>query len=57
MTVENDPVLAEQLRYYRARAAEYDVGSYGHERAAVPSVARTIEPLGDVLELACGTGV
>ena len=50
-------MLAEQLRYYRARAAEYDVGSYGNERSDVPAVARTIEALGDVLELACGTGV
>lgn len=60
MTAREDPVLADQLRYYRARAAEYDETSYGvitGERAAVVAVARTIEPLGDVLELACGTGV
>jgi SAM-dependent methyltransferase len=60
VTAEDDPVLAGQLRYYRARAAEYDETSYGvvgGERPAVTAVARTIEPLGDVIELACGTGV
>jgi demethylmenaquinone methyltransferase/2-methoxy-6-polyprenyl-1,4-benzoquinol methylase len=56
-TGDTDPVLAAQLRYYRERAAEYDATSYGDERAFVGPVARTIEPLGDVLELACGTGV
>lgn len=53
-------MLAGQLRYYRARADEYDETSYGAvtaERASVSVVARTIEPLGDVLELACGTGI
>ena len=53
-------MLAEQLRYYRARAAEYDETSYGAvggERPMVLAVARTIDPLGDVLELACGTGI
>jgi len=60
VTPEDDAVLAAQLRYYRARAPEYDVTSYGAingERAQVVAVARTIEPLCDVLELACGTGV
>ena len=57
MTVENDPVLAEQLRYYRARAPEYNATSYGEERVFVGPIARTIDPLGDVLELACGTGI
>ena len=60
MTDGEDPVLAGQLRYYRARADEYDDTSYGAataERASVGVVARTIEPLGDMLELACGTGI
>lgn len=53
-------MLAGQLRYYRARAPEYDGTSYGADNgdlAAVRTVARTIDPLGDVLELACGTGI
>ena len=53
-------MLAAQLRYYRARAAEYDETSYGAvngERPMVTAIAQTIDPLGDVLELACGTGV
>jgi len=57
MTAGEDPVLAAQLRYYRARAPEYDATSYGDERAFVGPIAATIEPLGDVLELACGTGI
>jgi SAM-dependent methyltransferase len=60
VTDGEDPVLAGQLRYYRARADEYDETSYGvvtGERASVSVIARTIEPLGDVLELACGTGI
>lgn len=57
MTAGDDPVLAAQLRYYRARAPEYNATSYGDERAFVGPIARTIDPLGDVLELACGTGI
>lgn len=59
MPSPTDDLLAGQLAYYRARAAEYDETSYGvvtGERASVRSIAQTIEPLGDVLELACGTG-
>jgi ubiquinone/menaquinone biosynthesis C-methylase UbiE len=59
--VERRPdLLAEQLRYYRARAAEYDRTSFGvhtGERRAVPGVVDRLAPRGDVAELACGTGV
>ena len=59
MTAETDPVLAAQLRYYRARAAEYDETSYGvvtGEREAVRALAAGMDVRGDVLELAGGTG-
>ena len=65
-------ILAEQLAYYRARAGEYDEwflrqGRYDrgeeHRRQWFDEVA-TVEaalaeagPKGDVLELACGTGI
>jgi demethylmenaquinone methyltransferase/2-methoxy-6-polyprenyl-1,4-benzoquinol methylase len=67
-----DDLLAEQLRYYRARAGEYDDwwlrrGRYDRGEAAnarwfaeVGEVEAALErcaPTGDVLELACGTGL
>ena len=67
-----DPVLNEQIAYYRARVAEYDewhlrLGRYDRgeehrkqwfaELATVQSAIRDAEPLGDCLELACGTGL
>ena len=52
-----DGVLAEQVAYYRARAPEYDAGALplpgGNEIATALDAFR---PVGDVLELACGTG-
>lgn len=68
---EHDPVLAEQSAYYRARAPEYDEwwqrrGRYDHGEAANRRWAEEVRvleaaldgfaPLGDVAELACGTG-
>lgn len=56
----SDGLAAEQLRYYRARAAEYDATSYGavsSERASVPAIVDRLGIAGDVLELACGTGI
>lgn len=53
-------LLADQQEYYRQRAAEYDVTSYGvvtGERDDVRSVVDDIAPSGDILEIACGTGV
>lgn len=56
-----DAQVAEQLTYYRQRAAEYDETSpLGHtqpERATVPIVVDRLGISGDVLELACGTGI
>jgi trans-aconitate methyltransferase len=55
-----DGAVAEQLRYYRARAAEYDATSYGAvrvERESVPAIVDRLGISGDVLELACGTGI
>lgn len=66
-----DPILAEQLAYYRARAREYDkwfrregLHDLGEERNArwrlelnrVFSALDAFAPRGDVLELAYGTG-
>ncbi len=67
-----ESVLAEQVAYYAARAEEYDEwflrrGRYDHgtdanarwfgEAGKVAEALRTFEPRGDVLELACGTGL
>jgi SAM-dependent methyltransferase len=55
-----DSLVAEQLRYYRARASEYDATSYGAvstERASVPAIVDRLGISGDVIELACGTGI
>lgn len=64
-------VLNEQLQYYRARAAEYDewflrLGRYDRgpdtnqrwfdEIEIVRGALETFRPVGDVLEIACGTG-
>ena len=69
--VSDDGILAEQIRYYRERAPEYDEwflrqGRYDrgeeHRRAwfaevaAVEAALLAAGPSGDVLELACGTG-
>ncbi|MFC1735920.1 class I SAM-dependent methyltransferase [Candidatus Hydrogenedentota bacterium] len=65
-------VLNEQVAYYRARAAEYDewhlrMGRYDRgaehkerwfsELGAVQSALDEARPLGECLELACGTGL
>jgi SAM-dependent methyltransferase len=68
----DDALLTEQLDYYRARAGEYDrwwnrEGRYDRgaeanarwfaEAAALEDVLERFDPRGDVLELACGTGL
>ena len=57
---ELDPLLAEQVAYYRARAAEYDatspVGADDASRATLVHALEAFAPRGRVLELACGTG-
>jgi len=70
--MDGDALLAEQKRYYRERASEYDDwwfrrGRYALEPGAAVrwfdacvEVERALEefrPRGDVLELACGTGL
>jgi SAM-dependent methyltransferase len=55
-----DGLVAEQLRYYRARAAEYDATSYSAEPVELASVPVIVDRLGisgDTVELACGTGI
>ncbi len=68
----DDVVLAEQLEYYRARAEEYDQwwlrqGRFDRgaeanarwfaEAAELERALAGFDPRGDVLELACGTGL
>jgi len=68
----DDAVLTEQLQYYRARAGEYDSwwlrqGRFDRgleanarwfaEAAALEGVLERFDPRGNVLELACGTGL
>lgn len=70
--MNDDSILDEQVAYYRARAAEYDEwhtrqGRYdrgeAHRRRwlaeldAVRAALDAAGPLGDCLELACGTGL
>jgi SAM-dependent methyltransferase len=65
-------LLAEQLDYYRARAREYDQwwlrqgqfdrgadanAQWFEEAAALEQALEQFHPAGDVLELACGTGL
>lgn len=64
--------LAEQIEYYRHRANEYDEWWFRQGRYAMPPAERvrwfadqveveraldSFQPAGDVLELACGTGL
>jgi SAM-dependent methyltransferase len=70
--MSGDPLLAEQLEYYRARAHEYDKwwlregrfdrGAEANARwfadaAELERALARFDPRGDVLELACGTGL
>ena len=70
--MQDQDLLNEQLLYYRARASEYDEwflrqGRYDRgpahraewsgEAARVEAALRDVLPIGDVLELACGTGL
>ena len=72
MSLDHQRLLDEQVEYYRARAAEYDEwflrqGRYDrgeeHKRrwfaevATVETALAAAAPYGDVLELACGTGL
>ena len=58
--VTADDLLAEQVTYYRRRAQEYDVTAYGDldaVRARINRIVAALRPAGNVLEIACGTGV
>lgn len=72
MAPETSSNLREQLDYYRARAGEYDQwwhrqGRYDHgaalnaqwfsEAGTLSSALASFAPKGDVLEIACGTGI
>jgi demethylmenaquinone methyltransferase/2-methoxy-6-polyprenyl-1,4-benzoquinol methylase len=72
MNPADENILAEQLAYYRARASEYDEwfqreGRYDHghehrrlwfeEVAVVEDALVAANPSGEILELACGTGI
>ena len=55
-------ILAEQLAYYRAAASDYEYQSveFGIDLVGLDKLLTAIDafrPTGDVLELACGTGV
>lgn len=65
-------LLDEQIEYYRARADEYDewffrrgrwdrgeefLRAWSSEIEALEDALRALRPYGDVLELACGTGL
>ncbi len=55
-----DDLLAEQVAYYRRRASEYDVTAHGDvdaARARITRVVAALRPAGNVLEIACGTGL
>ena len=57
-----EPILAEQVAFYRAVASDYDYERVdpGFELIGLDELLTAIDafrPTGDVLELACGTGV
>lgn len=55
--MDDDALLAEQMAYYRAGAAQYDRPYAEHEDLKELLAAVDDLPIaGDVLELACGTG-
>jgi SAM-dependent methyltransferase len=54
---ESDPLLAEQIAYYRAMAPEYEYHTIpGSGEAELIAAIDAFRPTGDVLELACGPG-
>jgi ubiquinone/menaquinone biosynthesis C-methylase UbiE len=64
----DEPVLQEQMRYYRERAAEYDATVLSDDDSAIESLAQELRawpanimarlvPCEQALELACGTGI
>jgi len=70
--MDDDSIIKDQIEYYRLRASEYDEwhlrqGRYDrgeeHKRqwikelGVVETALKKLEPFGDCLELACGTGL
>jgi SAM-dependent methyltransferase len=58
--VESDGLLADQIDYYRRRASEYDETSLEDLEQPFRLFGPLVEalvPTGDVLEIACGTGL
>ncbi|HVQ95565.1 MAG TPA: class I SAM-dependent methyltransferase [Mycobacteriales bacterium] len=57
MGSDDDALLAEQVAYYRAGAAQYDrIYAVRAELQGLLALAGDLPIAGDVLELACGTG-
>jgi SAM-dependent methyltransferase len=63
MATDDRELLDEQIRYYRARASEYDATSptpeddrFAADADRIRNALRALEPRGRVLELAAGTG-
>jgi SAM-dependent methyltransferase len=63
MATDDRELLDEQIRYYRARASEYDATSptpeddrFAADTDLTRAALRAFEPRGRVLELAAGTG-
>jgi ubiquinone/menaquinone biosynthesis C-methylase UbiE len=55
-----DETLAGQKAYYRDRAPEYDLTSLGDTEASsrwFGEIIDRLDPTGDLLEIACGTGL
>lgn len=57
-TSSDDPLLLEQIAYYRAVAPEYETHAIeGWGEQEVTAALEAFKPTGDVLELACGPGM
>ena len=57
-TTQTDPLLAEQIAYYRALANEYEDHALPHRgQDELFAALEAFRPTGHVLELACGPGV
>jgi demethylmenaquinone methyltransferase/2-methoxy-6-polyprenyl-1,4-benzoquinol methylase len=58
--VTEDALLAQQIAYYRRRAAEFDLATHGvgdETSRRIAALVDDLRPTGRVLELACGTGM
>jgi demethylmenaquinone methyltransferase/2-methoxy-6-polyprenyl-1,4-benzoquinol methylase len=60
-TDDEHDLLADQVAYYRARVQEYDRTAYGDDlsfaQARIANILDRLDPRGNILELACGTGM